>query len=601
MSEQILFCPGCMNDVTGKDVCPYCGFDLKKQQESPFLPYQTVLGGKYIVGDILERNSEGVTYLGLDNMTNSCVRIREFLPSDLCDRNENGMLVPRENYDVTFTSYRRSFLDLWHKLAKLRHLDQFIGVRDVFESGGTAYAVCDADGTMTLGQYLDENGPMQWSDLSVKLSDLPGALEKLHANGIIHGGIAPDTLFLCADDRFRLWGFTIPELRAVDAPVAPEIRPGYAALEQYVSTEQLCPATDIYALSAVTYRSLTGKAPLDAQTRLSRDNLTIPAETAKALPEYVTAALIAGLQLKREDRPQNIQALRDALDPEQYQRARKAAAKPNATSNVLSNALLRDPLSDLEDGLLENEPKPRIPDEPVAIQEPELVPVLTKDAKPAGSSTATVVLISVAIVFIMLILFAALALTGLITFNFSGGKTTSARVFEMPDFGGRLKSDALIEQYANDYDLHITLQQENAKDVAPDVIFEQDIAPGTKVARGSNLTLKYSRGASTVSVPNFVGLPFTETVYYLGRLNLTYNIIERPNPGGNAAGTVAVMNPAAGSVVYEGTEIQIEIWGDASLGTVSGTESGSEITNSSSILSGIFGRLSEGVQGILGQ
>ena len=73
-------CPGCMNEVGDAEKCPYCGFDMKSEQSAPYLPFSTVLAGRYVVGDILESNSEGVTYLGLDTITNNCVRIREFLP-----------------------------------------------------------------------------------------------------------------------------------------------------------------------------------------------------------------------------------------------------------------------------------------------------------------------------------------------------------------------------------------------------------------------------------------------------------------------------------------------------------------------------------------
>ena len=46
------------------------------------------------------------------------------------------------------------------------------------------------------------------------------------------------------------------------------------------------------------------------------------------------------------------------------------------------------------------------------------------------------------------------------------------------------------------------------------------------------------------------------------------------------------MNPAANSVVYEGTEITIEIWGET------------DAQNSDSILGSIFGRLSDSVSGL---
>ena len=187
------------------------------------------------------------------------------------------------------------------------------------------------------------------------------------------------------------------------------------------------------------------------------------------------------------------------------------------------------------------------------------------------------------IVFVMLIFFVGLALTGIVSFNIGG---TSSKVVEIPDFSNYNKTDAYITQVAEDYGLHIKLQATSSSTVAEGVIFDQDIAAGTKVSKGTTINLYYSKGASTVTLPNFTGMTFTETVYYLGKLNLSYNIIEKANPGDKKAGTVVSMNPAANSVVYEGTEITIEIWGET------------DAQNSDSILGSIFGRLSDSVSGL---
>ena len=80
MSFYKNLCPGCMNEIGDAEICPYCDFDTKNEQSAPYLAYGTILAGQYVIGDVLERNSEGVTYLGIDTVTNNCVRVREFLP-----------------------------------------------------------------------------------------------------------------------------------------------------------------------------------------------------------------------------------------------------------------------------------------------------------------------------------------------------------------------------------------------------------------------------------------------------------------------------------------------------------------------------------------
>lgn len=581
-------CPGCMNEIGDAENCPYCGFDTKSEQISPFLAYGTVLAGKYVVGDILEQNSEGVTYLGLDTITNNCVRIREFLPENFCTRDagESNPSVAQEN-SADFKEMRTMFLDMWHKIMKLKTIESIITVLDVFEANDTAYAVAEADGIQTLSEYLEENnGTLDWNIIKEKLFPVLDAVEALHRQGLVHGAVSPDTLFLCGNGQFKLWGFGISEIRQTEGKLGSDIRPGYAAIEQYGRSSVLSEATDVYGFIAVLYKCVTGSMPIDAEIRMTEDTLEIPAVYARELPDYVLAAFIGALQVLPEDRTGSIALLKNSFTKEAFEKHKKEVA-------VLAGMSLIDPISDFDS----DEPVQTAPSAPVIINPTPEVPVLSKDNTTAKTtSTTSTIFLSLSIVLVMIIFFVCLLLTGIVSFNVGG---SSAAVVEMPNFENYRKDDAYIAQVAEKYGLHITLQPASSTEIAKDVIFEQDVAPGTKIAKGSDVTLTYSKGASTVTLPNFTGIPFTETVYYLGKLNLSYNIVEKENTGGQTPGHVATMSPAAGSIVYEGTEITIEIWGDPTGSQdVTGPNTGSQITSSTSILDSIFGSLSDSVSGL---
>lgn len=581
-------CPGCMNEIGDAENCPYCGFDTKSEQIAPFLAYGTVLAGKYVVGDILEQNSEGVTYLGLDTITNNCVRIREFLPENFCTRDAGvtNPSVAQEN-SADFKEMRTMFLDMWHRIMKLKTIDSMITVLDVFEANDTAYAVAEADGIQTLSEYLAENnGTLDWNVIKEKLFPVLDAVEALHRQGLVHGAISPDTLFFCGNGQFKLWGFGISEIRQTEGKLGADIRPGYAAIEQYGRSSVLSEATDVYGFIAVLYKCVTGSMPIDAEIRMTEDTLEIPAVYARELPDYVLAAFIGALQVLPEDRTGSIELLKNSFTKEAFEKHKKEVA-------ALAGMTLIDPISDFDS----DEPVQTTPSAPVIVNPTPEVPVLSKDNTAAKTtSTTSTIFLSLSIVLVMIIFFVCLLLTGIVSFNVGG---SSASVVEMPNFENYRKDDAYIAQVAEKYGLHITLQPASSTEIAKDVIFEQDVAPGTKIAKGSAVTLTYSKGASTVTLPNFTGIPFTETVYYLGKLNLSYNIVEKENTGGQTPGHVAAMSPAAGSIVYEGTEITIEIWGDpAGSQDVTGPNTGSQITSSTSILDSIFGSLSDSVSGL---
>lgn len=587
MSFYKNLCPGCMNEIGDAEICPYCDFDTKNEQSAPYLAYGTILAGKYVIGDVLERNSEGVTYLGIDTVTNNCVRVREFLPEILCIRQQNALKPLVSEDDITyFKSQRTEFLNMWHKIMKLRNQDAIITVLDVFEANDTAYAIAESDGIQTLGEYLDNSGSiLDWNTINDKLIPVLDAVEALHNTGVIHGAISPDTIFLCDDGKFRLWGFSINEVRQADGRIATDLRHGYAAIEQYSRKYELSQATDVYGFIATLYKCITGSTPIDAKTRDDEDFLSIPAVYARELPDYVLAAFISALQVNPDDRSQNIPLFKASFTKEAFE------AKIKATS-ILSGTSLIDPISDFEDNSSVTPTKPA----PVVISTTPEVPVLTKNTNERTASASSTIVLSICIVGVMLVFFACLALTGIVTFNIGG---TSATVVEIPNFSNYRKDDQYIVDVANQFGLQITLNPESSTTVAKDIVFEQSIAPGTKVAKGSQLILTYSKGASTVTLPNFTGAPFTETVYYLGKLNLSYNIVEKENNGQQKAGHVASMTPAAGSVVLEGQEIVVEIWGEPK--QQSGTQTapgGSQIIPSDSMLDSIFGSLSDSVSGL---
>lgn len=582
-------CPGCMNEVGEAENCPYCGFDLKSEQSAPFLAYGTVLAGKYVVGEILEQNSEGTTYLGLDTITNNCVRIREFFPFCFADREkDSAKITVNDENSQNFRKLLTDFLDMWHRIMKLRSLDSLITVLDVFEANDTAYAIAEADGSQTLTDYITKNGGnLKWDDICKKILPVMDTIEALNNAGIVHGAISPDTLFLCSNGQFKPWGFGIEEIRKTEGLLETDIRPGFAAIEQYGKDAELSAATDVYGFISVLYKCVTGNTPIDAEIRSHEDTLSIPAVFARELPDYVLAAFIGALQVKPADRTQNFSRLKGSFTKEAFERQKQQAAALTGTSLI-------DPISDLEP----TDIAPEKTSDPVIVNSTGEIPVLKKDTTPEKTtSVASTIVLSLSIVFVMLIFFVCLALTGIVSFNI-GGVGSTAKVVEIPDFTNYNKTDAYITEVAQEYGLHIKLQATSSSTYAEGVIFDQDIAAGTKVEKGSTINLYYSKGASTVTLPNFTGMTFTETVYYLGKLNLSYNIVEKANPGNQPAGTVVSMTPAANSVVYEGTEITIEIWGESGNGDVTGSETGSQITSSSSILDSIFGRLSDSVSGL---
>jgi hypothetical protein len=95
------------------------------------------------------------------------------------------------------------------------------------------------------------------------------------------------------------------------------LKPGYAPIEQYAEVPDMKQGawTDVYALSAVLYSSIAGRAPPSAIARIVNDQMVPAAQVGagRYSPAFL-AAIDAGLAVRAEHRPQTMAAFRDALD-----------------------------------------------------------------------------------------------------------------------------------------------------------------------------------------------------------------------------------------------------------------------------------------------
>ena len=105
--------------------------------------------------------------------------------------------------------------------------------------------------------------------------------------------------------------------------------PGYAPFEQYTTSAEQGPWTDIYSLAGVLYFAVTGQSPPDAITRMKSDTLAQGLGTARM--RYSTPLVDAigwGLALEDANRPRTVGQWREALFGQRRPNQPFAAASP---------------------------------------------------------------------------------------------------------------------------------------------------------------------------------------------------------------------------------------------------------------------------------
>ena len=333
-------CMSCMREIGDARKCPHCGYYADSTQISPYLPVRTVIANRYMVGKMLEYNGEGATYIGWDLVEKKAIKIREFIPDSFTIRSTSNLTLQiMRGSETIFRDLRRSFEEMWTKLARLKGLSALISVNDVVEDYGTSYAIYDHFEGITLRDFLlrSNTGYITWERARQLLMPVLSALGTLHSAAIIHRGISPSTLVIGTDGKIKITGFCVGAARTARSDLNSQLYDGYAAIEQYGFDGQQGTWTDIYAFAAVLYRTLIGSDPISAKERMTNDRLMVPGKFAEALPAYVINGLINALQILPDDRTRTVEQLRAELSASpvatavsgQYQRtAVKPAAPP---------------------------------------------------------------------------------------------------------------------------------------------------------------------------------------------------------------------------------------------------------------------------------
>ncbi len=308
-------CPGCMSEKVSEGKCPICGYNPSELVNPMYLAPGSVLDGRYVVGKVIDSNGEGITYLGYDTVTLSNVNIREFFPSNLCERDAfDGTVSMIAGNEFNYNDTLVKFLELSKTLFRLNGLPALFDVLDVREANNTAYRITKSVPGISLREFLMRNGgTLKWDQARSLFAPLISSVSALHKAGVIHRGISPDTLIVGKDGKLRINGFLIPEARTAKSVLTSQMFPGFAAVEQYGVAGSQGPWTDIYAFAATIYRTLVGNPPPEATTRLQDDNMTIPAQIARETPNQVLETLANALQVLPDDRTHSIDEMRKGL------------------------------------------------------------------------------------------------------------------------------------------------------------------------------------------------------------------------------------------------------------------------------------------------
>lgn len=533
MENNLKLCMGCMGHKEYDGPCEICGYIDNDAYLPSYLAPKTVLMNRYIVGRIIAKNGESAVYIGYDTESNRVVEIKEYMPDLLCTRKKNEKeIVVNSNSLPLYKSYLSEFADLYKTLMNNDETESVQKIYGIFSENNTGYVIMEHLKGVPLSEYLNSfGGIMPWESVRGIFPPLFTALNLLHSCGIVHRGISPKSIYIDERGRLKLTAFAISAARTADSSLNDELYAGYAAPEQYSVSERQGGWTDIYGISAVLYRILTGKEPQPADERLKDDSMADPFLINRNIPSNVSRAVMAGLNLDQNQRIHNVNIL-----------IGKLFEQPKAEEDMGGPVRPAVPVSNAPSAPRGEKRPPKRKPQPNKKQQKK------KQREKSNIGTIIGVFVFLAIVtgFIIAIAYfseqteqlaqqttttAATTTTSATTPSITTAPpqttttTTTADTAEkilLPDFVGRFYN-TLESRYSM---LIFTAEYEYSDDTAEGIVFEQDIPEGTEVTSGTEIKLKVSKGPESVELPDYIGKKLDKYTEELGELGIKYETKE---------------------------------------------------------------------------
>jgi serine/threonine protein kinase len=298
---------------------------------------------EFIVERLLGVGGYSCVYLARDTRLDRRVALKEYLPATLAARAPDGTVGARlPRFEAFYDKGLQGFLNEARLLGSFDH-PSLVKVYRFWAEAGTAYMVMPYYEGITLKKWLGDLGATPSERWLRELADpLMAALDAMHQQRCYHRDVAPDNILMLYDRKAagnyleqqprpvlldfgaarRVIGDATQQLTAI-------LKSGYSPVEQYEGEESLRqgPWTDVYALCAVLYTAVTGKAPGSSVARVVRDDMVSATSAGRGhYSASFLAAIDAGLSVRPEQRPQTMQALRALMDAPVQARAPAATA-----------------------------------------------------------------------------------------------------------------------------------------------------------------------------------------------------------------------------------------------------------------------------------
>ena len=539
-----------------------------------------MLDDRYEILEILGTGGMAVVYKARCHRLNRMVAIKILRDENLQD-----------------DDFRRRFHAEGQAVGMLSH-PNIVSVYDVSSVDGVDYIVMELVEGITLKQYMERKGVLNWKETLHFATQIAKALDHAHSRGLVHRDIKPHNVMVLKNGSVRVTDFGIARIMSKSNTLTKEA----LGSVHYISPEQakggrVDARSDLYSLGVVMYEMMCGRPPYDGETPVSvaiqhiNGGAAMPSTLNPNIPGGLEQIIMKAMALDAKDRYSS--ATEMLKDMEEFRKnpailfnmvdsseeptqvlpnpelIRREAAKPRTTAERVAG--------------VNHQPRQQAPVHVPPMQRTARNPEASAEAarraaaaeqqrkeqeardEEKRSKTATIAIIACSAVAIIAIICFLVAIS-------NGGLFQDQPLVTIPDLKGEMYQN--LPAYGN-FTVKI-LEQQYSDEFEKGQIMEQKIEPGTEVEVGTDLYVIVSMGPEPKEDEPLVmedltgngGMKAEEARSYLEALGMKVLPFESSHEE-YEEGRVYQTDPAAGAELKPGQTVKIYISTGPAIKTVS--------------------------------
>ena len=492
---------------------------------------------KYI-GKRLDGRYEIQELIGVGGMANV------YRCTDTIDDREVAIKILKDEY-LNNEEFIRRFKNESKAIAMLSH-PNIVKVYDVSFGDMIQYIVMEYIDGITLKEYIDRQGIIEWKDALHLATQILKALQHAHECGIVHRDIKPQNIMLLQDGTIKVTDFGIARFSDKATRTMTEQAIGSV---HYIAPEQARGdvtdgKTDIYSVGVMLYEMLTGKLPFDGDSAVTVALMQL--QSTPKRPREVNPGIPIGLEQITMKAMQKQPSARYTSAAEMLSDIERFRLNPSIVFDYGKSFVDNQPtkfvnsIKDAKNDRTKVIQKP-VSDERPSQDEPE-DDDFVKEHKPSYYAVKGILIAAIAVCAI----FFALAV-------FRGCNSVQAKDVDVPDYVGKTLVEAK-EDNPNNFQFEIKSKYDESKEIG--AILDQEPAGGSmKVKSGSTITLTVNGTDTEVSVPFVTNFSEKEALQSLKDKNFMAEVVYVENtktPKGYTIDTFpkAGVKTTIGSTVY---------------------------------------------------